>query len=64
MQCTWNLVADWVPHPRNSVEGYRGVGHHRVVAKLDLVAEGPSHFFDSHNYPHSTMREPILPTIE
>jgi hypothetical protein len=29
-------------------------GHRREVAKLDLVGEGPSHFFDSHGRPHST----------
>jgi hypothetical protein len=39
-------------------------GHRREVVKLDLVVEGPSHFSGNHNHPHSTMWEPILPTVK
>jgi hypothetical protein len=38
---------------REQRRGLRG-GHHCEVEKLDLVAEGPSHFFYFHGHPHST----------
>jgi hypothetical protein len=41
---------------REQRRGLRG-GHRCEVEKLDLVAEGPSHFFYFHGHPHRRLRQ-------